>query len=250
MVTNRRLIETIRGRAKAGDTQVDLPLAVRPRVVRAAQRATLVVGTAALGAALLAGAASPLVRTAADAGLAGAGQRPAPRSAARGGPVDAELESQSAMAPVTAALPGGVPVVPAQLVALPRLQLAAAPAAPVAPRPVVATTSPPTTPPTTVAPAPPPAPGSVEATITEVFGAHGPAAIRVARCESGLNPRAVSRGGKNWGLFQINTVHRSRVVAMGYQWEDLLDARVNALVARSIFDEQGWRPWGCRRAAG
>jgi hypothetical protein len=59
----------------------------------------------------------------------------------------------------------------------------------------------------------------------------------------------VSRGGGNWGLFQINTVHRKRVAAMGYQWEDLLDARVNSLVARSIFVEQGWRPWGCRHAA-
>ena len=37
---------------------------------------------------------------------------------------------------------------------------------------------------------------------------------------------------------------------MGYQWEDLLDPRVNSLVANSIFDEQGWRPWGCRHAAG
>jgi hypothetical protein len=36
---------------------------------------------------------------------------------------------------------------------------------------------------------------------------------------------------------------------MGYQWEDVLDPRVNALVAHSIFVEQGWQPWGCRRAA-
>ena len=36
---------------------------------------------------------------------------------------------------------------------------------------------------------------------------------------------------------------------MGFQWNDLLDARVNALVAKSIFDEQGWGPWACRHAA-
>ena len=98
------------------------------------------------------------------------------------------------------------------------------------------------------APQPPPAPGSVEAVITEIFGAHAPDAIAVARCESHLNPAAISRGGGNWGLFQINTAHRSRVARMGYAWEDLLDARVNALVARSIFAEQGWSPWACRRA--
>lgn len=36
-----------------------------------------------------------------------------------------------------------------------------------------------------------------------VFGARSPAAIRVARCESRLNPRAVSRTG-DYGLFQAN----------------------------------------------
>jgi hypothetical protein len=95
----------------------------------------------------------------------------------------------------------------------------------------------------------PAAPGSVEAVIAEVFGSHAAAAIGVARCESGLRPEAISRGGGNWGLFQINKVHRGRVERMGYQWNDLLDARVNALVAKSIFDEQGWGPWACRHAA-
>jgi hypothetical protein len=98
-------------------------------------------------------------------------------------------------------------------------------------------------------PLPPPAPGSVEAVIAEVFGPDARAAIGVASCESHLNPGAISRGGGNWGLFQINRAHRGRVEAMGYRWEDLLDARVNSLVAKSIFDEQGWRPWGCRAAA-
>ena len=89
----------------------------------------------------------------------------------------------------------------------------------------------------------------MEAIIVEVFGEAGQSAIAVARCESGLNPGAISRGGGNWGLFQINKVHRGRVEAMGYRWEDVLDARVNSLVAYSIFQEQGWGPWGCRNAA-
>ena len=90
---------------------------------------------------------------------------------------------------------------------------------------------------------------SVQDIITSVFGANAQSAIGVARCESRLQPGAISKNGANWGLFQINKAHRSRVAAMGYQWEDLLDARVNALVAKSIFDEQGWGPWACRHAA-
>lgn len=87
----------------------------------------------------------------------------------------------------------------------------------------------------------------VEAIILDVFGpGDGPAAVRVARCESGLNPRAISRGGANWGLFQINKVHRGRVESMGHRWEDLLDPRVNAEVAKAIFDGSGWRPWACQ----
>lgn len=101
---------------------------------------------------------------------------------------------------------------------------------------------------TTTTPAPPEyTVDEVKATITEVFGpAHAEVAIGVAHCESRLNPRAISAGGGNWGLFQINQVHKQRVTSMGYAWDQLLDPRVNALVARSIFDDSGWAPWACR----
>lgn len=46
-------------------------------------------------------------------------------------------------------------------------------------------------------------------------------ATRVAQCESGLNPRAVSPGGGNHGLFQINNIHKSTVQAMGYSWSQI-----------------------------
>ena len=66
---------------------------------------------------------------------------------------------------------------------------------------------------TTTTPAPPEyTVDEVKATITEVFGpAHAEVAIGVAHCESRLNPRAISAGGGNWGLFQINQVHKQRV---------------------------------------
>lgn len=70
-------------------------------------------------------------------------------------------------------------------------------------------------------------------------------ALAVATCESGLDPSAVSPGGGNWGLFQINRIHAARVVAMGYQWSQITNPVVNARVARSIYNESGWRAWSC-----
>jgi hypothetical protein len=75
-------------------------------------------------------------------------------------------------------------------------------------------------------------------------------AIRVAHCESTLRHDAVSPGGGNWGLFQINTVHRGRVAAMGYTWDQMLLPYENARVAADIWAEQGWRPWTCARRLG
>lgn len=75
-------------------------------------------------------------------------------------------------------------------------------------------------------------------------------AVRVANCESSLNHAAVSPGGGNWGLFQINTVHRGRVAAMGYAWDQMLMPYENARVAAAIWAEQGWGPWSCARRLG
>ena len=75
-------------------------------------------------------------------------------------------------------------------------------------------------------------------------------AIRVAHCESTLRHDAISPGGGNWGLFQINTVHRGRVEAMGYAWDQMLLPYENARVAADIWAEQGWRPWTCARRLG
>ncbi len=78
-------------------------------------------------------------------------------------------------------------------------------------------------------------------------------AVRVARCESGLDPAAVSPGGGNWGLFQINTVHKTTVARLGYSWTQIRNPYVNARVARYIYDDaarrgSGWAPWTCRYA--
>lgn len=75
-------------------------------------------------------------------------------------------------------------------------------------------------------------------------------AIAVAQCESGLNPEAVSAGGRNIGLFQINSVHQPMVQRMGYQWDQMTDPYVNSKVARRLYDNAGgWGPWSCRHAS-
>lgn len=92
--------------------------------------------------------------------------------------------------------------------------------------------------------------GNVVTTIHAVFGAEGPAAVRVARCESGLNPRAVSPGGQNLGVLQINVVHRRRWEAMGYTRADMLTVGPNVRVAYAIWSEgRDWHQWACRWAA-
>lgn len=72
-------------------------------------------------------------------------------------------------------------------------------------------------------------------------------AIRVAKCESGLRPDAVNDKNKNKsrddGTFQINSVH-------GVNPRFLKDYRVNIMVARKLYDEQGWTPWVCARKLG
>lgn len=72
-------------------------------------------------------------------------------------------------------------------------------------------------------------------------------ATAVARCESGLNPAAVSPGGGNHGLFQINSVHRDTFQRVtGRPWADVYQADANTLFARWLYDRQGWAPWTCQ----
>ena len=70
-------------------------------------------------------------------------------------------------------------------------------------------------------------------------------AVAVAKCESGLNPKAVSPGGGNWGLFQINRVHEKTLNSMGYSWSQITDPVVNSKLARKIYDSSGWRALSC-----
>ena len=63
-------------------------------------------------------------------------------------------------------------------------------------------------------------------------------AIRVAFCESSMNPRAENVG--QIGLFQVAYRWHSRRVS---SIDDLYDPAINVRVAHQIWSEQGFSPW-------
>ena len=98
----------------------------------------------------------------------------------------------------------------------------------------------------------PSSPTSAEDAIRQQFGAIADQAMRVAQCESGMDPSAVSPGGGNWGLFQINTVHAGEFESVTGRpfYNDSLDAWANTAYAVRLYNEAGgWGPWSCRWAA-
>ena len=44
---------------------------------------------------------------------------------------------------------------------------------------------------------------------------------------------------------QVNIVHIPRIEAMGYTWDQMLEAGPNLDVAHAIWLEQGVGPWTC-----
>ena len=87
--------------------------------------------------------------------------------------------------------------------------------------------------------------GSLEAIIQRHFGSAAITAMRIAECESGMNPRAVSATDDH-GLFQINAVHRGQFEAVtGAPWSSVYDPELNTIYARHLYAQQGWGPWTC-----
>jgi len=76
------------------------------------------------------------------------------------------------------------------------------------------------------------------------FGSACRVALAIQRAE---NPRGAceiyhynSDGTLDWGYFQINTVHLTRV---GLNLRDLLDCRANIDFAYQLYQERGFQPW-------
>lgn len=87
--------------------------------------------------------------------------------------------------------------------------------------------------------------GEVEAYIRQVwteagYGWEVEFAVRVARCESGLRPEAISRSGKYHGVFQIGWDASS-----GIPVEQLYNYRYNIETAIDMRIDHGWGRWEC-----
>lgn len=75
------------------------------------------------------------------------------------------------------------------------------------------------------------------------YGQNGDAMLRVARCESGLNPHAVGGGGAYHGLFQFVP---STFANTPYGEYDIYDPWANANAASWIWSEGGKSAWVCQ----
>ncbi len=83
--------------------------------------------------------------------------------------------------------------------------------------------------------------------IYNFFGDRSQEAVRIADCESRMNPHAVSPTNDH-GLFQINAVHRADFERVtGQPWSMVYDSYWNTYYAKWLFDQQGWGPWTCRK---
>ncbi len=77
--------------------------------------------------------------------------------------------------------------------------------------------------------------------IHAVFGADGPSAVKVARCESGPTINLQARDyatGTHWGAFQLGPAERR---AYGHGRTMLAQARA----AKRLHAARGWSPWVC-----
>lgn len=102
----------------------------------------------------------------------------------------------------------------------------------------------PTPSPTIIPPTPTPTQSQsqlIEEEIRLVFGEAGETAVKVARCESSLNPQAKNKTSSARGLFQIMQSWHG----IDQKW--LFNPHINILVAKQLYDEQGLAPWEASR---
>lgn len=82
---------------------------------------------------------------------------------------------------------------------------------------------------------------SIEQMILARFGAAGPRAVRIARCESGFNPRAKNRYSTAYGIFQfLDSTWRSTGIAK------TSDPALQIEAAYRLWLARGFQPWVCR----
>lgn len=91
-------------------------------------------------------------------------------------------------------------------------------------------------------------PGSVQQLILDVFGAAGPQALKVAKCESGYRPDAVNPANHRVrGVFQVDEGWADewlKVTGVSY-WDSWMVAETNIRFAFWLYTRSGWGPWAC-----
>ena len=89
--------------------------------------------------------------------------------------------------------------------------------------------------------------GSIQDIITKAFTPFGATAVawglRVAKCESGYNPRAYNPAGPYYGLFQFLM---STFKATPFGGQDIYDPVANASAAAWKYSQGGAGAWGCK----
>lgn len=89
--------------------------------------------------------------------------------------------------------------------------------------------------------------GSIQDIITRAFTPLGATAVawglRVAKCESGYNPRAYNPAGPYYGLFQFL---QSTFNATPFKGQDIYDPTANAGAAAWKYSQGGSGAWGCK----
>jgi soluble lytic murein transglycosylase-like protein len=112
------------------------------------------------------------------------------------------------------------------------------------PVPTVAPTPKPTPRPRPAIPAaPPPAPGTIEAIIQQAattYGVSYPWMLKIAKCESGLNPRAYNPAGPYYGLYQF-LMSTFRANGGTDIWDPVQQANITAKMLAHGQAHQ----WGC-----
>lgn len=87
--------------------------------------------------------------------------------------------------------------------------------------------------------------GSYADMIHQVFGPYGDGAVRVAMCESSMNPNAYNGVLGAAGLFQIIP---GTFAGTSYRGQNVYDPATNIKAAHEIFARDGysWREWACK----
>lgn len=95
-------------------------------------------------------------------------------------------------------------------------------------------------------------PADCPALIRRVFterglGYQAEAAVRVASCESGFNPRAYNPSSGASGLFQhLSSLFPARAAGAGAPGASAFDPYVNTVAAANMVAASGWSAWVCR----